>query len=144
LPRVLLVQFQKDVSHSLLINRPRLLWGRPLGMWLLNGFEIFMANEKSQRADFEAVAFVELDLALDPLGIDERAVGAFAIPNRDLVILGQKLAVAMADVRIGCPKLAFVVSSNKEGSLLNGNDHPLALAPINHKSPFHVAPPRLW
>jgi hypothetical protein len=87
LPRVLLVHFQKDVSHSLLINRPRPFWRRRLGLLLLDGFEIFLANEKSQRADFEAVAFVELDLALDPLGIDEGAVGAVAIPNRDLVIL---------------------------------------------------------
>ena len=55
---------------------------------LVNGFEIFLANEKNHRADFEIVAFVELDLALDPSGIDEGAVGALAISSRDLVILG--------------------------------------------------------
>jgi hypothetical protein len=114
-----------------------------LGLFLLNGFEIFLANEKSQRANFEAVAFVELDLAIHPLRIDERAIGAVAIPNHELVIVGQELAVVIAHIRIGCPKLAFFASSDKEGRLLNGNDHSLALAPINHKGPFHVAPPRL-
>ena len=34
---------------------------------------------------------------------------------------------------------------NFEGRLLNGNDHPLALSPTDHKSPLHGAPPgKLW
>jgi hypothetical protein len=84
-------------------------------MSLLYRFEIFKANDKDQRADFEVVVFVEFGCAPNPLGIDEGAVCAVAIANHELVTLYQKLAVATADVRIGWPKLTFVVSSNKKG-----------------------------
>src|SRR5438046_1712167 len=51
----------------------------------------------------------------------------------------------MADIGIGSSQLAVVVPSNFEGRLLNGNDHPLALSPTDHKSPLHGAPPgKLW
>src|SRR5882672_10444760 len=53
--------------------------------------------------------------------------------------------MAMADIGIGSSQLAVVVPSNFEGRLLNGNDHPLALSPTDHKSPLHGAPPgKLW
>ena len=49
--------------------------------------------------------------------------------HQELVGLDQKLAVAATDVRISRPKLTFVVSSDKEGRLLDRNDHPFSLAP---------------
>ena len=73
--RIFLVQFQKDFSHRLLVNWPRLLRRNRPRRLLVNGLEIFLADDESHRADFEAVALVQLDLALDPLGIDEGAVG---------------------------------------------------------------------
>jgi len=86
--RIFLVQFQKDFSHRLLVNWPGPFWRHRVGRLLVNGLEIFLADDESHRADFEVVALVELDLALDPLGIDEGTIGALAITNHNLVILG--------------------------------------------------------
>jgi hypothetical protein len=86
--RIFLVQFQKDFSHRLLVNRPRPLGRHRLGRLLVDGLEIFLADDESHRADFEAVALVKLDLTLDSLRIDEGAVRAVAIANHELIIFG--------------------------------------------------------
>jgi len=85
---ILLVQFQKDFSHRLLVNWPGPLGRHRVGRLLVDGLEIFLANDESHGADFEAVALVELDLTLDPLRIDKGAVRAVAIANHELIIFG--------------------------------------------------------
>src|SRR4029077_14999505 len=90
--RIFLVQFQKDFAYGFLINWPRPFWRHRVGRLLVDRLEIFLANDKSHGADFEAVALVELELTVDPLRIDEGAVRAVAIANHDFVILGQQLA----------------------------------------------------
>jgi hypothetical protein len=70
-----------------MLFRLRQFWGCRLKMSLLCGFKIFTANDKCQRADFDVVAFVEFDLALNPLEIDEGSVRGVAIANHELASL---------------------------------------------------------
>jgi hypothetical protein len=102
---------------------------------------ILLANQKRQGADLDPIPLMELDILFDLFFIDESAVGAMAIVDDDLVALGTQLAVPVTNVRIGGPELAVVVSSHSEGGRSNGNDGSFALPSIDHKSPFHVAPP---
>jgi hypothetical protein len=100
------------------------------------------ADEKCQRTDLDAIALVKLGFFfVNPKGIDKSAVGAVAITDEHPVAVGSELTMSVTDVWISGPKLAIVVSSHSKGESLNGDNGSFALPSIDHKSPFHVAPP---